>query len=117
MGEPGTGVLEVQKVAIESIWEFSEMSNSQINQHRDQMKQILYGSLEQYFLQFIGVLEKINDCNSLFQVKLNNLWNEIQQKEAENKLIIESLDSHRSKLNDYRRELAAIRGYLETWKP
>ena len=26
MGEPGTGVLEVQKVAIESIWEFSEMS-------------------------------------------------------------------------------------------
>ncbi|MEY3329154.1 MAG: hypothetical protein RLZZ115_2037, partial [Cyanobacteriota bacterium] len=27
LGEPGTGVLEVQKVAIESIWEFSEMSN------------------------------------------------------------------------------------------
>ncbi|MGA8896949.1 MAG: hypothetical protein WB539_16815, partial [Planktothrix agardhii] len=26
LGEPGTGVLEVQKVAIESIWEFSEMS-------------------------------------------------------------------------------------------
>ena len=31
MGEPGTGVLEVQKVAIESIWEFSEMSITLIN--------------------------------------------------------------------------------------
>jgi hypothetical protein len=91
--------------------------NRQINQHREQMQQILYGSLEKYFLQFIEVLEQINDCHGVFQVKLNNLWNELQQKEAENKLIIESFESHRNKLNDYRRELAAIRGYINTGKP
>ncbi len=91
--------------------------NSQINQNREQMKQIIYGSLEQYFSQFICGLDKINEFKSLFQVKLNNLWNEIQHKEAENKLIIESFESHKSKLNDYRRELAAIRGYIDTWKP
>lgn len=91
--------------------------NSQINQHREQMKQIIYSSLEQDFSQFICGLDKINDFKSLFQVKLNNLWNELQQKEAKNKLIIESLDSHSSKLNDYRRELAAIRGYIDNWKP
>ena len=27
MGEPGTGVLEVQKLAIDGIWGFSEISN------------------------------------------------------------------------------------------
>ncbi|CAC5345288.1 hypothetical protein PLAN_60303 [Planktothrix rubescens CCAP 1459/22] len=30
MGEPGTGVLEVQKLAIDGIWGFSEISNIEV---------------------------------------------------------------------------------------
>jgi len=72
---------------------------------------------QQVKADFRNAERQINEYIKKFQDEFDNLLKKRETKEAEKEQILATLADQKVKLNEYIRELVAIKKSLDSWKP
>lgn len=72
---------------------------------------------KQISADFRNAERQINKYIKKFQDEFDRLLKERESREAEKEQILATLEAYKVNLNEYLRELTAIRASLDSWKP